>query len=353
MAENEVRILEETLETQQIAIKRLQTELDEERKASASGVEEALSMILRLQEEKSVQKMEYLQYKRVIEEKLQHDEESLAILREIIFLKDTEIEALRYQIQGYKRKLLSSCMKDPWLSGFPNLGKKNVSLPAFRLEEICSEFDGLARENFTNNFDGFEKRFFKNYKAGKIENLFRSKSSIKEIFSLDEESSFESCSSVSLHKSPRRTSSVVMLRNLCAEPGLGGDLQDIFEIPESLERTRKPNPNFVSSERNMENDTMGSNIEKIKLKIGSIENEISEMRGSDLVSLNLLKEIHNKVNLIQYQIQQKDGEIQEERENQEMQVSEIRRIPSRQRSRKEYDDFLMSYYIEAMLSFSL
>lgn len=167
MAECEVAALKEALHNQSLALKKLYAELEEERKASTSGANEALSMILRLQEEKAVEKMEACQYKRMAEEKLQHAEESLEILKEVIFQKDIEIASLKYQINAYRRKLAGIGVKNldagemetfdhPCLKRstslldkacFHHTAKRNISLPAIRSEDLCYGIDIADKDN--------------------------------------------------------------------------------------------------------------------------------------------------------------------------------------------------------------
>ncbi|EOY31493.1 DNA double-strand break repair rad50 ATPase, putative isoform 1 [Theobroma cacao] len=105
--ETDITALKEMLCTQQQLLQKLYAELDEEREASATATNEALSMILRLQGEKAAVKMEASQYKRLAEEKIGHAEESLAIFEDLMYQKEMEISSLEYQIQAYKYKLLS------------------------------------------------------------------------------------------------------------------------------------------------------------------------------------------------------------------------------------------------------
>ncbi|XVE71676.1 hypothetical protein DITRI_Ditri10aG0170400 [Diplodiscus trichospermus] len=105
--EADIAVLKENLRSQQQLLQKLYAELDEEREASATATNEALSMILRLQGEKAVVKMEASQYKRLAEEKISHAEESLAIFEDLMCQKEMEISSLEYQVQAHKYKLLS------------------------------------------------------------------------------------------------------------------------------------------------------------------------------------------------------------------------------------------------------
>ncbi|KAG6485297.1 myosin-binding protein 2-like isoform X1 [Zingiber officinale] len=156
MAEAEVVDLREALRTQSAALWKLFAELEEERQAAASGAEEALSMIVRLQEEKAAAKMEACQYRRIAEEKLRHADESLLILREVILQKEMEIAALRFLVQDYRHMVGGAgwinnidrmrTEHQQWFmgGGARTLLRKgslarNISLPATQLEELSSE----------------------------------------------------------------------------------------------------------------------------------------------------------------------------------------------------------------------
>lgn len=59
----------------------LQAELEEKRLAVALGSDEALAMILHLQAEKAAERMKVEQFRHVVEERIQHDEDTLTFLR--------------------------------------------------------------------------------------------------------------------------------------------------------------------------------------------------------------------------------------------------------------------------------
>lgn len=164
LAERDAPTTEETLH-QYITIRKLYKELEEEREASASAASEALSMILRLQTEKALEKMEAWQYRRMAEEKLQHARQCLIVLEETMHVKEIEISKLKHQIQLYKRKLLSSSVNDPDIeacedlsscrddvlldtSGVNGCVRRHISLPQgpqLRLGGLNSEFNCSER----------------------------------------------------------------------------------------------------------------------------------------------------------------------------------------------------------------
>ncbi|RWW63341.1 hypothetical protein BHE74_00029507 [Ensete ventricosum] len=161
MAEREIAVTEEALH-QYIIIRKLHMELEEEREASATAASEALSMILKLQREKAVEKMEARHYKRMAEEKLHYAEQCLIILEEEMQQKEIENSILKHQLQLYKSRLLSIGISNFELgdvvtcsdmssgdSAFleeTNLHgrvRRNFSLPSLRLGRLYSEIDRI------------------------------------------------------------------------------------------------------------------------------------------------------------------------------------------------------------------
>lgn len=109
---HEIDFLKETLHAQQELLQKLYNELDEERESSSVAADEALSMILRLQGEKSALEMEASQYKRIAEEKMCHAQETLEIFQELIYQKEMQIASLEFQVQAYRFKLVSMGCED-------------------------------------------------------------------------------------------------------------------------------------------------------------------------------------------------------------------------------------------------
>ncbi|XP_072971208.1 uncharacterized protein [Typha angustifolia] len=203
MAAREVTRLKEALFDQYIIMKKLCMELEEEREASASAATEALSMILRLQREKAAEKMEASQYKRLAEEKMHHDEETLAILEELMEQKELEISFLRFQLQEYKHKLsginakildigkerisnnVSSCGSDASTdkSNLHGLVRRNVSLPILRMDKLYCEMDNIDENSPVAQFVW--------RKLGEYNNRHMKKYKERELIDLIEESSIE------------------------------------------------------------------------------------------------------------------------------------------------------------------
>ncbi|XP_010555838.1 PREDICTED: myosin-binding protein 7 [Tarenaya hassleriana] len=107
LAEDECIVLREALSCQRKAAEDLYVELEEERKAASSAVNETMLMILRLQREKAEIQMEARQFKTYAEEKMSHDQEELVGLEELLYEKEQAIEALSYEVEACKHRMLS------------------------------------------------------------------------------------------------------------------------------------------------------------------------------------------------------------------------------------------------------
>ncbi|KAG4381659.1 hypothetical protein GLYMA_15G194200v4 [Glycine max] len=106
-SKSDVTAMKDMLCVQQQLLEKLYAELDEEREASATATSEALDMILRLQGEIALVKMEASHYKRVAEEKIGHAEVSLEAFEEIMYQKEVQIASLEFQVHAYRHKLMS------------------------------------------------------------------------------------------------------------------------------------------------------------------------------------------------------------------------------------------------------
>ncbi|KAK4792500.1 hypothetical protein SAY86_022935 [Trapa natans] len=105
--ENEIVALREMVSSQQEATQDLLSELEEERNASSSAANEAMSMILRLQREKAEVEMEARQFKRLAEEKMGHDQDEMLALEELLYKREQSIQSLNFEIQAYKHRMMS------------------------------------------------------------------------------------------------------------------------------------------------------------------------------------------------------------------------------------------------------
>ncbi|XAR53004.1 hypothetical protein NMG60_11021368 [Bertholletia excelsa] len=80
-------------------------EVEKERTAAATAASEAMAMILRLQNEKSLIEMEANQDRRLAEEKQLHDQEVIQSLRWLVMKHESERSFLEDQLRFLKRKL--------------------------------------------------------------------------------------------------------------------------------------------------------------------------------------------------------------------------------------------------------
>ncbi|KAL0308223.1 UNVERIFIED_CONTAM: Pentatricopeptide repeat-containing protein [Sesamum radiatum] len=104
---NECMALRETVSSQQQTIQDLISELEEERNASSSAANEAMSMILRLQRDKAEIQMEARQFKRFAEEKMAHDQQETSGLEDLLYKRDQVIQSLTCEVQAYKHRMMS------------------------------------------------------------------------------------------------------------------------------------------------------------------------------------------------------------------------------------------------------
>ncbi|KAI7732039.1 hypothetical protein M8C21_009700 [Ambrosia artemisiifolia] len=126
-------LLTRELEESQAARAALYVELEKERNAAASAAEEAMSMILRLQEEKAMVKMESRHYQRMIEEKSAYDAEEMNILKEIVLRREREKHFLEKQIEAYRQMIRdqNNQINDENIKDF-------VQDPDLMLHQLCS-----------------------------------------------------------------------------------------------------------------------------------------------------------------------------------------------------------------------
>ncbi|WOH13525.1 hypothetical protein DCAR_0833035 [Daucus carota subsp. sativus] len=104
---NTIGVLEQALKEEHAARVALYIELDKERHAAASAADEAMAMILRLQEEKASVEMQARQYQREIEEKSAYDTEEMNILKEIVLRREREKHFLEKEVEAYRQLLYS------------------------------------------------------------------------------------------------------------------------------------------------------------------------------------------------------------------------------------------------------
>ncbi|CAM8998048.1 unnamed protein product [Rhodiola kirilowii] len=102
----DVKALEQALKEEQTARTALYLELEKERNAAATAADEAMGMILRLQEEKASIEMQARQYQRMIEEKSAYDAEEMNLLTEILLRRERETYILEKKVENYKQIIL-------------------------------------------------------------------------------------------------------------------------------------------------------------------------------------------------------------------------------------------------------
>lgn len=104
---NTIGVLEQALKEEHAARVALYIELDKERNAAASAADEAMAMILRLQEEKASIEMQARHNQSVIEEKSAYDTEEMNILKEIVLRREREKHFLEKEVEAYRQILCS------------------------------------------------------------------------------------------------------------------------------------------------------------------------------------------------------------------------------------------------------
>ncbi|XP_048333692.1 uncharacterized protein LOC107422494 isoform X1 [Ziziphus jujuba] len=136
-----IRVLEQALEEGYAARDALYLELEKERSAAATAADEAMAMILRLQEEKALIEMEARQYQRMIEEKYAYDAEEMDILKEILVRREREKHFLEKEVEEYRQMIFGNDRLD---SGMHDLGAMQAQItssysseePIFILQQV-------------------------------------------------------------------------------------------------------------------------------------------------------------------------------------------------------------------------
>ncbi|KAL6517584.1 hypothetical protein OROMI_033285 [Orobanche minor] len=108
-SEYDVLILRKLLRDERRKAKVALEELAKERWASASAAEEAMAMILRLQNEKSLIELELHQYKRLSEEKQIHDQEVIRSLQWLVWRHESGRSLLEDQLKVYRQERKDEC----------------------------------------------------------------------------------------------------------------------------------------------------------------------------------------------------------------------------------------------------
>ncbi|XP_065001039.1 myosin-binding protein 7-like isoform X1 [Musa acuminata AAA Group] len=181
--EDEVAVLREAVASQQETIQELCAELDEERNAACSAASEAMSMILRLQREKAEAQMEARQFKRFAEEKMDHDQQELIALEDLLFKREEAVQSLTFQIQAYRHLLLGYGIDPGAVDVAPSGGSVNDEpetpqsneSPTFEYTPLkCTLTNGVEREeDYLDEAADLEKYAFGETPHGRedLENL--------------------------------------------------------------------------------------------------------------------------------------------------------------------------------------
>eukprot|EP00249_Psilotum_nudum_P024331 c29157_g1_i2 orf=283-2943(-) len=99
--------LRQALKAEQEALNAVYLELEQERNASEIAANEAMAMISRLQKEKAILQMEARHFERMSEERATHDQEAIAVLKDILMKREAEKLALEKEVELYRQRLLS------------------------------------------------------------------------------------------------------------------------------------------------------------------------------------------------------------------------------------------------------
>ncbi|TVT98763.1 hypothetical protein EJB05_55921, partial [Eragrostis curvula] len=294
--EGEVAALREALRQQARTVEELRAELDAERRAASSGADEALAMILRLQAEKAAERMEAEQFRRVAEERIQHDEDTLAFLKAVVFHQEMEISSLNRRLlavhAGDRDPFSPAAVDLPWLRKLAGKNGvrsgRNASLPSASLEELCSELDVDAGNSY----------------ACKDRRPARTVSDIGEVIGKEKDWPRLSQSPPPpplprLHRSAshrlRRSPSYG------APCGMG-----------SARASPSPPPEIITEEGEkackISNAALEADIEQIKATVQSLQTEFTKLRESTVSTSDaqsrLLTEIHSKLDRAMPQPQQ-------------------------------------------------
>ncbi|XP_040953811.1 myosin-binding protein 2 isoform X2 [Gossypium hirsutum] len=132
---NRIGMLERALEEEKAKRAAIYLELEKERAAAASAADEAMAMILRLQEDKAAIEMEARQYQRMIEEKFAYDEEEMSILKEMLVRREKENHLLEKELEAYRQ--MNNLGDEQEECGFTYMSSKGGQLPSipFGLDE--------------------------------------------------------------------------------------------------------------------------------------------------------------------------------------------------------------------------
>ncbi|KAL0736447.1 hypothetical protein Bca4012_012657 [Brassica carinata] len=153
--ENECELLRETLTSQQESIQELYAELDEERNAASTAANEAMSMILKLQRDKAEVQMELRQFKRFAEEKMEHDQQELLALEDLVYKREQTIQALTCEAQAYKHRMMSYGVSESEFDGERNVSNTSLMENEFEYDLPAYDYPPL-KCSLNENLDPLE-----------------------------------------------------------------------------------------------------------------------------------------------------------------------------------------------------
>lgn len=153
-----IRVLEQASEEEHAAFSALYLELEKERSAAATAADEAMAMILRLQEDKALIEMEARQYHRMIEEKSAYDLEEMNILKEILLRREREKHFLEKEVETYRQVIFGN---EEWESDVHDIGTTHEQMassqysredPFLVLQRISESIDEKEKGEESNKF---------------------------------------------------------------------------------------------------------------------------------------------------------------------------------------------------------
>uniref|UniRef100_A0A1J3HYY5 GTD-binding domain-containing protein n=1 Tax=Noccaea caerulescens TaxID=107243 RepID=A0A1J3HYY5_NOCCA len=126
--ENECELLRETVTSQQQSIQELYDELEKERNAASTAAEEAMSVMQRLQNEKADLQMQLRQHKNYSEDKIEHDQQKIFDLEDVLYQREQTIQALTFEVQAYKHRMMSFGLTEAEAEGEKSLLSREPSM---------------------------------------------------------------------------------------------------------------------------------------------------------------------------------------------------------------------------------
>lgn len=153
-----IRSLEEALGEEHAARSALYLELEKERSAAATAADEAMAMILRLQEEKASIEMEARQYQRMIEEKSAYDAEEMNILKEIIIRREREKHFLEREVETLRQLFFDAETDDTATTQEQTATSSSYSCedPLMMLQKISKSVVEKQKVKSENDFPDYE-----------------------------------------------------------------------------------------------------------------------------------------------------------------------------------------------------